>query len=330
VPLVSTTTGISVLAYAAYARVAKVAFPGLSIRPSRFSRVRLREVTSFSLYLFAIDIAVQIGFNMDNLVVGASLGTAAVALYAVASRLADYQRQLCNQFNSFLFPVVVGYGARGNQPALRAMLVDGTRIAFGLVTGVTLCLLAFGRPLVLRWMGPGFAESLPPLFILAAAGVALVGQGPLGNILLGTGRHRLVAVASLAEALINLVLSLAFVRIWGIAGVALGTAIPVVLVNVGVLMPAACRSLGVPVASFAREAGTPALAAALPSVLAATAFRRYLPPTTVPAILGEGALVGLLYLAVFYSVGLQSSDRARYVAYVRQLLPGARARAAAL
>ena len=74
-------------------------------------------MTSFSLYLFIIDIAIQLGFNLDNLVVGAFLGTSAVAVYSVAARLADYQRQLCNQFNGLLFPVVVGLGARTTSTA---------------------------------------------------------------------------------------------------------------------------------------------------------------------------------------------------------------------
>jgi O-antigen/teichoic acid export membrane protein len=328
--LVCTTTAISLLAYIAYARAARIAYPRLRIRRSLFSRVRLREVTSFSLYLFVIDISIQIGFNLDNLVVGAFLGTSAVATYAVASRLADYQRQLCNQFNGLLFPVVVGFGARGERSALRSMLDDGTRIALGLVTGVTVCLVAFGEPLVLRWMGHGFSESLWPFYILAVAGVVLVGQGPLGSILLGTGRHRLVAFASLAEALVNLGLSVWLVRYWGVAGVALGTAIPVIVVNVGVLMPAACRVLGVPLGVFVREVATPTLAASVPAAVAAVLLRAYAPPSSIVSILAEGTLVALVYAAVFVSAGLRPSDRVRYFGYVKRLGPGARARAAAL
>ncbi len=329
VPLVCTTTAISLLAYVAYARAALVAYPGLRIRTSLFSRARLRDVTSFSLYLFVIDIATQIGFNLDNLVVGAFLGTSAVAVYAVASRLADYQRQLCNQFNGLLFPVVVGFDARGNAQALRSMLEDGTRLAFGLVVGVTICLVGFGDPLVRSWMGAGFVDSLWPLYILAVAGIVLVGQGPLGNILLGTGRHRLVASASIFEALVNLALSVWFVRYWGVAGVALGTAIPVVAVNLLVLMPAACRALGVPIGTFLRHAGVPALTAAAPAALAAAALRFYAPPSSFAWVILEGTLAGLVYAVTFVGVGLGPLDRVRYLGYAKRLTPRARARAAA-
>ena len=144
--LVACTTTLSVVSYAAYAWTARVAFPAMQIRMSSFRRSLIRDVTTFSVYLFLIDLAVQIGFNLDNVVIGAALGTSAVAIYAVTLRIGDYQRQLCNQFNGLLFPVVVRFGAAGNERALRGTLLDGTRLALTLVTGVTVCVIGFALP----------------------------------------------------------------------------------------------------------------------------------------------------------------------------------------
>lgn len=326
--LVPATVAVSLLSYIAYASVARHVFPEMRLNVSRFSRVRLREVTSFSLYLFLISIAAQIGFNVDNLVVGAWMGTAAVAVYAVASRIAEYQRQMCNQFNGLLFPIVVGFEARGDSRALRMMLVDGTRLAFGLVVGVTVALLAFARPLVMRWMGAGFESSIPALYALAIAGIVLVGQGPLGNILLAVGRHRLVAYGALVEAVVNLGLSLALVGPLGITGVALGTMVAVLGVNLLVLVPIACSALDLEIASFARLAALPAFIAAVPAAAAAYALRVYAAPVSLPAIFVAAFLVGLVYVVGFASVGLGSSDRERYANYIRRMRLPARIAAA--
>ncbi len=320
--LVPATVTVSLLSYVAYGAVAKHVFPELHLTPRRFSRVQLREVTAFSLYLFVISISAQIGFNLDNLVIGGFIGTSAVAVYSVASRLADYQRQMCGQFNGLLFPVVVDFEARGDASALRATLVDGTRIAVGLVAGVTLALVAFAKPLVLRWMGPAFAESVPALYALAIAGIVLVGQGPLGNILLVVGRHRLVAFGSLAESLVNLVLSVLLVRRFGITGSALGTMFAVVGFNLLVLVPIACRALQVPVFEFARLVAAPAVIATVPAAIAAWLLRAYAAPTSIGAIVLCGALVGVVYVLAFAGIGLPARDRARYVQYVRRLGPG--------
>jgi hypothetical protein len=146
--LVACTSALGIASYGAYAWTARRAFPELRIRPWLFSRGLVRDVTTFSVYLFIIDIAIQIGFNLDNVVVGAALGTSAVAVYAVTLRLADYQRQLCNQFNGLLFPIVVRLRASGSAEALQTMLIEGTRIALVLVTGVTIGVIGFGRPLL--------------------------------------------------------------------------------------------------------------------------------------------------------------------------------------
>ncbi len=311
--LVPITVGVSLLSYAAYAAVALHVFPEMRLSARRFSRGRLREVTAFSFYLFMINISAQIGFNFDNVVIGCFVGTAAVAVYAVASRLADYQRQLCSQFNTLLFPIVVDFGARGDTEALQATFVDGTRLGLGLVTGVTLTLVAFARPLVTRWMGPGFADTIPALYALAIAGVVLVAQGPLGNILLVVGRHRLVALGSLAEALINLALSVLLVERYGMLGAALGTMIAVVGFNLLILMPVACRVLRVPVFDFVRRSTTPSLVALVPGAAVAWVLRTLLTPASIANIVIDGAVVGAEYRAAFALLGLGAIDRARYL-----------------
>jgi O-antigen/teichoic acid export membrane protein len=158
--VVTASTITAIAGYAAYAWTAKIAFPELRLRVSAFRGSLVRDVTTFSLYIFLIDIAIQIGFNLDNVVVGAALGTTAVAIYAVTLRLADAQRQMSHQFNTPDVPGDRGY-AGANDPALRRMLVEGTRLSLTLVCGVTVCLMGFAGPLITRWMGSGFEACVP-------------------------------------------------------------------------------------------------------------------------------------------------------------------------
>jgi O-antigen/teichoic acid export membrane protein len=183
---------------------------------------------------------------------------------------------------------------------------------------VTLCLLAFGDHIVRLWMGPGFADSVPPLNALILAGVVVVGQGPAGTILLAAGRHRLVAVASVLDILLNIGLSIALVSRYGLTGVALGTALPYAVLNVVVLVPVACRMLQVPLRRFAWVVITPSVVAVIPAAVVALVLRSTLTPTSFVMALAESALVGLIYVAAFCGLGLRPADRARYVGAVRR------------
>jgi O-antigen/teichoic acid export membrane protein len=319
--VVAGSTAISMAGYIAYAWTAKRAFPELRLRASAFSPSLVRQVTAFSMYLFMIDIAIQISFNLDNVVIGAAIGTAAVAVFAVALRLADFQRQICNQFNGLMFSIVVRFNATDESHAitrLRGMLVDGTRFALTLVFGITVCLMTFASPLISRWMGPEFGASVLPLQVLAVTGIVLVGQGPLDNILLGTGRHRLVAFVAMGEAFANLVLSVLLVGRYGILGVAIGTAVPVIAANLFILLPAGCRQVQLPVRDFVRTvAFAPAVGAAI-ATLASVALRSVFPPLSILGIVLEGAAVGVAYLIAVWLFGFDAAIRARYLAYARQ------------
>jgi len=312
IALVAWTTAASAAGYGAYAWSAWHVYPELDIRPSYFSRADWREVTTFSAYLFVVALGSQISFNVDNLVVGAALGTAAVAVYAVAARLSEYQRRVCDQFSGMLFPVVVGFGARGNMDGLRAALVDGARVSMLLAAGVTTCLVTFGRPLIVHWMGAGFDGSVAPFYVLAAVGVLMVGHAAQSNILLATGGHRIVAAVWIVEGIANLGLSLLLVRWIGSTGVALGTLIPMAIGHLGVITPAACRRVGLPLAQLARTAIGPAVAGAVPAALCGVALRVWLPPATTLGVVAEAVSVGCVYLVAAGAAGLDRPTRELY------------------
>ena len=128
----------------------------------------------------------------------------------------------------------------------------------------------------------------------------------------------MVAAASVLDILLNIGLSVALVSRYGLIGVALGTALPYAVLNVAVLVPIACRTLNVPLRRFAAVVITPSLVALLPAVAVAVLLRSTTTPTSFVIVLGECAVVGVVYVAAFCGFGLRPADRARYVGAVRR------------
>ena len=287
-------------------------FPELEIRPRHFSREDWRDVTAFSTYLFIVALGSQISFNVDNVVVGAYLGTAAVAVYSVATRLSEYQRRVCDQFSGMLFPLVVGFGARGDDRALRTTLLDGTRVSVLLVVGVTTALVGFGQPLIIHWMGSGFEGSVASFYALAVVGFLMVSHATQSNVLLATGGHRLVALIWVLEGAANLILSLILVKHFGAVGVAVGTVIPMAVGHLGVMTPAACRRAGLSLREYARVTLTPSLAGCIPAAACCLALRTWMAPATTLQVLFESAAVGIVYLVAASAAGLDRPTRQLY------------------
>ncbi len=99
IALVGLMTATRMLGYIAYRSNAYRVFPLLQIRPSLFRLARLREVTGFGAFMLIQDVSNRMNYATDPMVIAAFLSTGAVAVWAVAQRLADVVMQLTNQLN---------------------------------------------------------------------------------------------------------------------------------------------------------------------------------------------------------------------------------------
>src|SRR5262249_16739676 len=100
------------------------------------------------------------------------------------------------------------------------------------------------------------------VIILAAPMSLAITQSVSTRVLYGTSRLRFFARLSLVEALINLVLSVILVQYCDLAGVALGTMVPNILMNLG-LLAYVCHTFHVPIREYLLRSFLPPLAPAL-------------------------------------------------------------------
>ena len=251
--LVAATTGVRILSYFAYALNAYRVFPALRIRPQYFQRDRLRELTGFSIFILIIDLANKLNYSTDAIVVGAFLGTAAVAIWAVAQRLIEIVQRITDQLNAVLFPVVVDSSTVQRLDRLQKILIQGTRLSLAMVVPLATVLGLLARPLVLVWVGPEFAGSVNVIYILSIVVDLRVGNATSAVLLKGADLHKFLAFANLSMALGNLILSVLLVRVYGLIGVAIGTLIPMLVMAMFVVFPKACGRVGLSVWTVARR-----------------------------------------------------------------------------
>ncbi len=319
VELVTVTTAIRILSLLGYRLSAYRAFPLLSIRWQHVRRARLREVTGFSAFLLIIDVATKINVAADTLVIGAFMGTAAVAVWAVGARLIAAVRSLSTVLSRFLFPIIVDSAALGNHVRLRAVLVQGTRLSLAAVIPLALTLALLADAVVAAWVGPAFEQSQVVVQILAAVVIIRIGTATSYAVLKGAEHHRFAAACSGTVAVTNLALSVLFVRWYGLAGVAVATLIPVSLASMGVVFPAACRCARLPLGRAFRTAVWPAVWPALPAAVVVSGGRMALPDGAVMIVLASlGG--GVVYVVCFLAFALATDERQWYVRKVTEVM----------
>jgi O-antigen/teichoic acid export membrane protein len=323
VGLVAATTGVRIVAYFVYRMNAYRIFPELEIRLSLFRRHRLREVTGFSVYSSVIDWANKLNYQLDTLVIGAFLGSSAVAVWAPAERIITGTQRLTNQLNGVLFPVIVDSDASQQKVRLQQILLQGTRLSLVMVVPIATTLILLADPLIHAWLGPkkgpAMAGAIPVLQILALAVSIRVGNATGNTVLKGAGEHRMLAFVNLGTGLANLALSVILINPYGLVGVAVGTLVPIGFTALFILFPASCRRVGLPLSQAVTHAILPAVWPALivGLVLAGT---RLISSGTLLAVVLQAVGGGALYLALFYAVAIGRRDRALYAAKATELM----------
>lgn len=306
--LVAATTAMRIAPFWVYRYNAYRTFPALTISRHLVRRERWRELTGFSMYFAAIDWSARLTYATDALYLGIFLNTAAVTIYSVAQRLSDALLTLTHQLHTFLFPAVVARAVRKELDDQKALLIKATRLQLAVAACLCGAVAADARPLIFAWMGPGLEGSVVVAQVLAFVVVLRTWVAMPSTVLKGTQHHRYLAKVSALSALANLLLSIPLVRILGIPGVTLGTAIPVTIASAAFIFPRACRAVGLSLPQGYQRIVWPAVWPALVMVALMRLTQPAIPdkPLFVVAHLAAGAAV---YAALFFALGLNRDER---------------------
>ena len=219
--------------------------PGLRLRLQYPTRSELRELYGFGLQSFFVVLAVRLISYSDTTVIGFTLGAASVALYALPLQLVDYARLSVGGFTNVFLPRVTMLWTAGDFPALRQAYLRGVRIGCFLAGWLMGSLITLGGPFLTLWVGSGFGA--PVQWVLIFLGVAAFAHVVASQVPFpfyqAMGRLTVPAVVLCIEGMLNLGLSIFLAPRFGIAGVAVATAIPACLVSCIVLPVYMCRRL---------------------------------------------------------------------------------------
>jgi O-antigen/teichoic acid export membrane protein len=212
-------------------------FPQLTIRRRLLCPDMLRECSSFSAMSFLNAIAYQLTAATDTVVIGVMLGAEAIVPYYIALRLTQFIRQPIEKISVICLPTAGALSAETERSKLHRFLLQAIGVVFLLSAGMFIGGLYFGGDVIRAWMGSQYGSSHSLLVILLGAQVLSLPCGILRAFLFGIGTTRAPAVLYLTEAVLKVVLSVCLCHVWGVAGVAWGTLIPVVVVELTCLLP---------------------------------------------------------------------------------------------
>lgn len=294
---------ITVLENGSFMFLAWRALPELQITRKHWKYSVLKECTSFSSMALLNNFAQSLIYATDSIVIGFLMGAEAIVPYYIALRLVQFIRQPIEKVAFICMPTAGAMQSSADRGKLHKLFMQAIGVTFLLATGINLGAYFFGGDLIALWVGPGYEESHRLLVILLVATIVTLPCNLLRSFLLAQGTIRFPAMIYFAEAVANLVISLALGWTMGRVGVAIGTLVPAVVLEGAVLLPVGLSILGISWVRLMREAIRPQLAplAALASYCLVVspqpwAHGSWLALVGVSA--GGGAVLGIAWLLV--------------------------------
>jgi O-antigen/teichoic acid export membrane protein len=297
------------LEYLGYAWFAFRKMTGLRLSFQLLDKGLLKEAASFSSAQFLINVAALVLLRTDPIIVSAFLPLSAVAVYAVALKVAENAYLLAKQFTNLLGPLAAQLKGNAEETKIRFIFVNCTKFAMAPCMMLTVAMYVFGREALSFWVGPAFAPGGVVLMVLLTAMTVGMAELTASAVLSMTGHHRITAWAAVAEVFVNVGLSVALVRTMGLVGVAVGTLATSVLIGLGVTVRRACELHGVTYTSYAVRALAPALLPGAAQFAVTMALKNWLPPsglifTVILTIPGA-----VLYLLLFWSFSIERGEQ---------------------
>lgn len=210
----------------------------LRIKP-RFERMPIsliREMVSFSAYVFLGSIANMLFWATDKVILGMLVGTVAVSVYQIGSTFNNIVMQLSSSISGVLTPKITGMVVKdASNEELSELFIRVGRIQFLIVALIVSGFAVFGRPFIKMWAGESYADAywiaVLTLFPLCIPLIQNTGIG----ILTAKNKHLFRSVMYLIIAICNVISTYLVVPYLGGIGAALCSCISYLL-GQGIIM----------------------------------------------------------------------------------------------
>lgn len=245
--------------------------PAVRLHARLVSMDMLSDTMRFSIFAYLATATNIVLGKTDQLVIGATLSVAAVAVYQAGAKVAEVFAQFTRQLQDTLSPAAAHLHATGDRAALRDLLVNCTRWSVLIATPLYLLCAFYLTELLHVLTGERVIAHetwLVAHVLLAWFYTTILTHSVSKRIFMMTGHERQLMWMGIGEAVANLGLSIALVLMFkSVVCVAIGSFIPTLFFGWLRLWPWVAREAGLSGWGLLRQTVLPSWFACVPMLL---------------------------------------------------------------
>lgn len=196
----------------------------------------LKEIFAFTLVVFVSTIADLLYWATDKVLIGALIGTAAVAIYNIGTTFNAIMQQMSSAISGVFAPRV-NRMVFSDQPieVISELMIRVGRIQYLLLSLILSGFVVFGYSFILLWAGDGYEEAFAVALLTMIPMVIPLIQNIAFNTIVAMNKHKFRSNLYVILAVVNVITTYLLIPYMGIVGAALCTFV-VFLVGHGVIM----------------------------------------------------------------------------------------------
>lgn len=279
----------------------------------------LKEVAVYSFWIFLNAIMDRIYWSTGQFVLGAFVGTAAVAVFAVAIQLEHMYMSFSTAISGVFLPKVTAMVSRSSsEKAVSDLFVRTGRVQYCVLALVLSGFFLFGRQFIELWAGPGYRDAygLALLFFVPLTVPLIQNLGI--TILQARNQMKFRSLLYLGISLVSLAFQVPLAKRYGGFGCAWAIAGALILGQILVMNVYYQVKQKIDILAFWKEIGKMSVAPLLIVAVSYLALRNI--ALDSPLRLGLGILAYLLvYLPVFYFASMNAYERELVTKPIRKI-----------
>lgn len=224
----------------------------VSLTIKNFDFKLVKDMFSFGFALFLTGVAVQVIFQTDRIIIGSFVSLTAVSIYSFASRIPELLSQVLWKVSDNSFPGLVELSKNDDGGShLKTAHNKIMQLTLSFTTAIFWITIIISSPFIKLWVGQQYFSGLHFVVLVAYLYLIQLTFIHVTSVCLnGLGIAKRISIMALIEAAINVLLSIYFVKKYGISGVVLGTIIGGMLTSFWYIPYLAVKYLKINVVSY--------------------------------------------------------------------------------
>ncbi len=281
----------------------------IKIRFNGFQKDLFREIAGFSFYIFLGVVVDRLYWSSGQLILGAKIGTAAVAVFAVAIQIQQMYMNFSTAIPGVFLPKITAMAASGySEKSISDLFIKTGRIQFAILSIILCGFIIFGHDFVIIWAGPDYETTYYIVLLLIIPLTVPLIQNVGITILIARNKVKFRSLFYLGLASFSVVLQLFLVNKYSEIGSALAIAFGMILGQWIGMNIYYYKKQKIDIPLFWKEIGKMALAPFILSAIAFGAFR-FIELDNVLKLSAAIFTFVAIYTPVFWKLSMNQYER---------------------